>query len=112
MKFTKSGEKATRLRGHNRAWLLQSRSGYLRIIEVKPGVSIEDIDTRIAERHPNETWEERITISKISKADGADYTGWIVACGPRDSGPIANKTDALRNARYMLADIAKPYWED
>lgn len=113
MATTKSGEKATKVRGYDRVWLLQFPAGHtLRFIEVKPGIRIEDIDTRIVERHPNVTWEEHVTATRITKADGAEYTGWIVARGRNDSGPIATKADALRNMRYLLADITTWFWKD
>ena len=100
MQFTKSGEKATRLRGYNRIWLLQSRNGRrLTVIEVKPGVNIEDIDTRIVERSPNETWEERISASKFIP-DGARRASWFVNLpGSNCVGPYATKAEALRAIR-------------
>jgi len=105
MATTKSGEKATELRGSKHFWLLQPPNGRrFAVIEAKPSANIENIDTRIVERSPNETWEERISASKFTP-DGADHASWFVNLpGSNCVGPYATKAEALR----VIRDDALP----
>lgn len=111
MRSTKSGETAIELRGYDRIWLLDAGHRF-EIIEVKPGHRIEDIDTRAwGTGFENWTYATHVEARRYSKADDADFTGWIVERGNTNSDLIPNKADAVREARHMLTTVKSWYWE-
>lgn len=106
MRFTKSGEKVTGLRGHDRLYLVEAAHGLsITIIETKPGARIEDIDTRVVQRGENVTWTEHMRATNISRHDGATHPGWYVELPRRNHvGPLT-KADALREIRAALPTV-------
>jgi hypothetical protein len=108
MATTKSGEKATRLRGYKHFWLLQPRHGRrINVIELKPGARIEDVDTRIVQRAEDVTWGEHIAASKFKSEYSADPRPvWYVTLpGCNSVGPYTTKTDTLREIRTALPNL-------
>lgn len=115
MGTTKNGHKATAIRGRSRLYLIEGRTGRrMEIIEVKPGVSVEDIDTRMVAREDTVTFEVHFSAWKVTPRDGICPPGWYFERKANSAGPFPTKREAIRQMRLILdaPDYARTYWND
>ena len=114
MPTTANGLKATAVRGASWIYLVESPT-LVEAIEVKPGLRIEDIDTRAipAPGFENWTFATHLAARKLGRRDcneGAE-PGWYVHTDGGDwYGPIDTKADAVRSVRDDLAKLKNWYW--
>ncbi len=115
--LTANGLKATNIKGHPRVYLVES-AYHVAMLELRPGVSIEDVDTANFYRYedPRNTHE---TLFEATKYTLADYDnddladpGWHVLARKRNTYTVATKKDAIRHLRMELAEVTNWMWDD
>lgn len=109
MAITKNGKKATALRNRTRMYLIDS-GDTVEIIEVRPGVKIEDVDTLEVVKFPGWTCHSLVEAWRRTPGDGAATPGWYVCKGSNIYGPISNKKDTVKELRRVLAETTNRIW--
>lgn len=113
MPTTKNGKTAVHLRGLSRIYRVEHHKGYLTVIEIKPGVRIEDIDTSTIEAPGQYTWEEIYSAQRRYRADEGNFTPgwWVGSLSNPASEPYRTRRAAEAGIRAMLAEH-RPHWSD
>lgn len=108
MATTKNGERAVKVRGYERVYLVYARPWRMHLIEVKPGVAIEDVDLMEVVRSGDWTYEE-IASASCWRSKYDVRKRWYVTKG---NNCISQDTKAQAEVqmRMMLADMQTLTW--
>lgn len=113
MTTTANGRKATAVRGASRVHLVESATR-VELVEVKPGLRIQDVDTDAVPAPGFENWTHAtlMSASRQTRRGDSENPGWYVEAGTNWYGPIATKADAIRHLRHEFTQRAARYWTD